>query len=272
MSLHLKINCGGGAVGDWQADAFSTNGSTFNLAVYPNTDLSKISNPAPLKVYDDLRYHATALNYLITGLDNTKSYRAILHWAETNASRRLVATVNGVTVTPGIGSVNILELAGNNVAYTRTTVIEGETSCEIVITTDTVNAFLSGIEVIEIVPPSYNVPFNVLGLLPEKFEEMLPDFEKVTNKHVYEDEGTDFNTTSDTAPRRWLYEFTGLTEAEAAVFDEHFKICRLHRDFGFTDRRGYVYDSGIFYLEYQRSHERNRRMVQSRSITLIKYP
>lgn len=274
MSLHLRINCGSSsAVGDWQADAYSTSGSAFNMAVYPNTDLSKISNPAPLKVYDDVRYDGDEVVYSITGLDDTKTYRAILHWAETNADRRFYVSINGVNLTPGIGgAINVLSLAGNNVAYTKTTTFAGSGTCDIVITSFLVNAFISGIEVIEIVPPAIDTPFNILGLIPEKYMEDSPDFQAVTNKHVYEDEGVSFNTTNDVAPRRWIYEFTGLSEAEAAVFDDHFKQCRFDKDFGFTDRRGYIYDFGIYYENYQRGHERNKRWIQTRSITLVKYP
>lgn len=276
--LHKKINCG--LLTDlqgWQADTGFGGGAVFTFGIYPDIDVSKISNPAPLKIYDTARYLASYLQYTITGLDSAKSYRVILHWCETNASRMFRAFVNTVEISSGgTGGMSVYAAAGANTAYTLSRVISATTSANIEIYETAVNAFICAIEVIEIETPSLDIPFNVLGLLPEKYFENVPDFDKVTEDAKFQDGGKIFNINNSTAPREWTFEFSGLSEKQAAVFDEHYRFADgelgAKKDFGFTDRKNYIYDARIYYKDYDKSHEKHRRWIQNRRITLIKYP
>lgn len=276
--LHKKINCG--LLTDlygWSADSGYTGGAVFNFNVYPDIDVSKISNPAPLKIYDTARYLASYLEYVITGLNSAKSYRVILHWCEPNASRMIRAFINSVEVTDGgSGGISVAARAGLNTAFTLSRVISASSSAHIEIYETAINAFINAIEIIEIETPSLDIPFNVLNLLPEKYDEKTPDFEEVTEDAKFQDGGKAFNIYNSIAPREWIYEFSGLTEKEAAVFDEHFRLAEgslgIKKDFGFTDRKNYVYDAKIFYKNYEKSHEKHKRKIQNRRITLIKYP
>jgi hypothetical protein len=235
--------------------------------------MSRISNPAPLKVYDTVRYDAGGFSYTFSGLDDTKKYRVRLHFCDTQPTRLFYVELNANPFTPnGTDGFNIRQESDYNTVFCVVGEVQNQTDIELVFVPLNINAIINAIEIIEIRTPQIDVPFNLLGLIPEYFYDDLPEYEKVTNKHIYEDEGVSFNTTNDRAARRWVYDFPGLAEGQAAAMDEHFEMCRFHRDFGFTDRRGYVYDAGIYYEKYEKSHEKNRRWVQRRKITLIEYP
>lgn len=142
--LHLRINCGGFAIGLWQADQYFTNGLTF----YDNTgvvDSSGVTDPAPDEVYRYSRYDDDYVQYLITGLRPAYPYNIRLHFAGSSA-RTIVPTIQLVTkaavVIPGTQAAVVGSYTG----------ILSDSAGQMLVRVDHtagVNTVLMGLEVIE---------------------------------------------------------------------------------------------------------------------------
>lgn len=88
-----KINCGGGAVGDWIADAFYTGGGTQSYGTAADT--SGLTNPADADVYKSSRVQSTGnFNYSITGLSPSSTYLVRLHF-RLNAAGTFAQVIQG---------------------------------------------------------------------------------------------------------------------------------------------------------------------------------
>jgi len=94
----VLINAGGPAVSPFSADTDFAGGSTINHA---NTiDLSKVTNPAPLTVYQEAR--VGNFTYTIPGFNAGSVHTVRLHFAETyfstTGSRTFNVSINGTAV------------------------------------------------------------------------------------------------------------------------------------------------------------------------------
>lgn len=96
-------------------------------------------------------------------------------------------------------------------------------------------------------------------------------WEDVTVSNEYEDGGRSFNTVTDTPPRFWTIEYTGLTAAEVEVFDAFSDAVRRSRTFSFVDKEGTTW-TNVRIQSYSRSHEGHKSWVKSVKFRLVKYP
>jgi len=151
----VQINAGGPAVSPFAADADFTGGATINHA---NTiDLSGVTNPAPMAVYQTARVTSTvgagtSFTYTIPGFPAGSSQRVRLHFAETfhttAGSRVFNVSINGTQV---LANFDIFAAAGAaNKAVIKEFDVAADASGQYVIkfTTVTDKALVSGIEVI----------------------------------------------------------------------------------------------------------------------------
>jgi len=151
----VQINAGGPAVAPFVADADFAGGATINHA---NTiDLSGVTNPAPMAVYQSARVTAavgagTSFTYTIPGFVPGSSQLVRLHFAETfhttPGSRVFNISINGTQV---LGNFDIFATAGNaaNKAVIKEFTANADANGNYVIlfTTVTDKALVSGIEV-----------------------------------------------------------------------------------------------------------------------------
>ncbi|HZR27439.1 MAG TPA: malectin domain-containing carbohydrate-binding protein, partial [Terriglobales bacterium] len=143
----LCINAGGPAVSPFVADTDFTGGGTINHA---NTiDLSGVSNPAPMPVYQTGR--VGNFTYTIPGFTAGSSHTVRLHFAETffstTGSRAFNVSING---TQALTNFDIFAAAGaKNKAVIEQFIENANSSGQYVITvTSVVNqSLVSGVEI-----------------------------------------------------------------------------------------------------------------------------
>jgi hypothetical protein len=116
-SAAVKIACGGPAVFPFTADTDYVGGSTRTRAY--TIDLSAVSNPAPMAVYQSQRYGD--FTYTLPGFGASSSSLIRLHFADTHwttpGSRVFNVTINGMPVltnfdivrTVGAGNMALIE-------------------------------------------------------------------------------------------------------------------------------------------------------------------
>lgn len=176
------------------------------------------------------------------------------HLAETELSSNLTLSEDGVlSGIPAFGAHSLLVQVSDNSGQTvnRTLLLFAALST----------------------PALLKTPFNPYHLIPEYYNPVAPDWEKVTGDHTYQDGGKSFNSTNSVAPIEFEFVFTGLTKAEAAVFDQHYDSARGELfDFPFLTRDNEFFAHGTRYKTFRRRHDKNRRWIQERQITLIRYP
>ncbi len=151
----VEINAGGPAVSPFSADVDFNGGRTINHA---NTiNLTKVTNPAPMAVYQTARIATTttngvtSFNYTIPGFMAGSSHLVRLHFAETfwtmSRQRMFNVTINGTQVLTGF---DIFATAGGmNIANIQQFTENADSSGQYVITFTSVtdNALISGIEI-----------------------------------------------------------------------------------------------------------------------------
>lgn len=149
-----NINCGGPAAGSFAADIDFNGGGTINHA---NTiDLSGVTNPAPMAVYQSARVTSTFgaggnFSYTLTGFTAGSNHTVRLHFAETfwtAAGKRVFnVSINGTQV---LTNFDIFAAAGaGNKAVIKqfSAAANGSGQFNIVFTTVTDKALISGIEI-----------------------------------------------------------------------------------------------------------------------------
>ena len=147
MTSVVQINSGGPAVSPFAADEDFSGGSTLNHA---NTiDLSGVTNPAPMAVYQTAR--VGNFTYTIPGFIAGSSHTVRLHFAETffssAGSRTFNVSINGTQV---LSNFDIFATAGakNKAVIEQFTVSANSSGQYVVQFTSVVNqSLLSGIEV-----------------------------------------------------------------------------------------------------------------------------
>lgn len=97
------------------------------------------------------------------------------------------------------------------------------------------------------------------------------DWEAVTLEHTYTDGGKSFNEVNTIAPQRWKLTMTGISAAQADVYDAFKDQARLANTFNFTDKTGKVH-TGVQIEDYNRDHRGHLSNHATCTFTLIKYP
>ncbi len=144
----LAINSGGGAAGQFTADA-NVAGGTIGAISTANIDTSGCVAPAPRAVYQTERFGN--FTYTFTGLLAGANYKVRLHSAETYwtaiGQRRFNVTINGTQV---LTNFDIIAAAGapNKAVINEFNAIASSGQIVIQYTTVTDNARASGIEVL----------------------------------------------------------------------------------------------------------------------------
>lgn len=117
-----------------------------------------------------------------------------------------------------------------------------------------------------------NFTYEFNSILPSFYEAGILEFDKITASHEYQDSGKSFNENADTAPRMWTFEFDGLTQAEANLFDAWYYDNREANSFSFTDKLGTVHTT-CYILEgsYQESQRGHLSQIQKRAFKIVQY-
>jgi hypothetical protein len=122
----FALNVGGLAIAgtNWIADSASYWNQAGTTGTYTFTpDVSKVTNPAPIEVYQTIRYVGPASNLTVTlsGYDVTKQYRVRAHFCEVGDStqiqvgdRVMTVYINGGTWTSGL---DLTAVVGRQTAY-----------------------------------------------------------------------------------------------------------------------------------------------------------
>lgn len=105
-------------------------------------------------------------------------------------------------------------------------------------------------------------------ILNNRFDDLEPDYEQITDKWTYEDGRPDFNEIAATAPFGWDYEYVipevpgNIAQAYAyrEIFEAFNRQARLINPFYFTDKWGQTW-SDVRIEEYRSSHEAHRSWV-----------
>jgi hypothetical protein len=151
----LAINAGSSlASGSFQGDAYFSGGST--AVTDAPINLSNVTNPAPLPVYQSNRY-ANSFSYVIGGLMPGVNYVVRLHFAEVYwndpGARRFNVFLNG---NAALTDFDIFAAAGGKyIAVVREFTANANNAGNLVIdfTTITDNAQVNGIEILRNLPP-----------------------------------------------------------------------------------------------------------------------
>jgi hypothetical protein len=143
----VQINAGGPVVGSFLADTDFAGGGTIDHA--NSIDLSHVSNPAPMAVYQTARTGNST--YTISGFNPGSTHTVRLHFAETyfgtTGSRTFNVSINGTRV---LTNFDIVAAAGGkNIAVVEESTQPASPTGDYVITfTSVINqALVSGIEI-----------------------------------------------------------------------------------------------------------------------------
>lgn len=144
-----RINTGGFAVGSFSADTDFSGGGA--LTSGNNIDLSAVTNPAPLAVYQSAR--SGSFTYTLPGLGVGSTYTVRLHFADfndaTGGMRIFNVAINGTTVLPNFDIVAVA--GGPNKAVIEQFNANADSSGQITIQFLPVSGdapFVNGIEVL----------------------------------------------------------------------------------------------------------------------------
>lgn len=144
----LAVNCGGGAAGQFGADAYAAGG-TQATPVTATIDTSDVVSPAPQAVYQSERYGN--FTYTLTNLTPGQNYKLRLHFAETYWSgvgqRLFNVLINGAQV---LTNFDIIAVTGakNKATVREFTVPANSGQIVVQYATVTDNAKSSGIEIL----------------------------------------------------------------------------------------------------------------------------
>jgi hypothetical protein len=147
----VRINCGdNGAQSPFLADQFFSGGAGKTRA--NAIDLTGVSNPAPLAVYQSQHY-ASPFSYTIPGFTAGSSHLIRLHFAETNpvnnaaGKRKFSVTINGGLQ---ISNLDLFATVGMNKAYIKEFTLNANSSGQYVLsfTASVDSATISGIEIL----------------------------------------------------------------------------------------------------------------------------
>lgn len=106
------------------------------------------------------------------------------------------------------------------------------------------------------------------------------DYKEITIFSTFEDGGRDTNESATTAPQRWTFTYTGLTQTQAKVVLDHYNTNRLSTKFTLQEPRndpwtgttGTTYTNLVQYETPVEQPEHNKVWGQSLTVKLVKYP
>lgn len=103
------------------------------------------------------------------------------------------------------------------------------------------------------------------------FEQQTADWH--TRRQEFADGGAAYRTNLSTAILRWVIEYEGLSEIDAAVLDDHYNTARGDAGFTFslTDPRTATVHTGVRYQAME-TGTHQKKWAQTRRVILIKYP
>ncbi len=124
-------------------------------------------------------------------------------------------------------------------------------------------------------PSTYPTSPRISLFLPQ-----AKDYDAITYKYEYEDDGASFLERAPAPVRRWVLKYTGLTETEAKVLDDFLDTVKLSIGFNWTEPRDYpmtgasgnAYTSQEIFIEKFERPDHQQLWNQSRNVTLIKRP
>jgi hypothetical protein len=116
-------------------------------------------------------------------------------------------------------------------------------------------------------PTEFPVP-AVSGIQYTYFDELEPDWGQFGQQ--FPDLTPEFNTIQTSRIRRFIFEWQGLDEAQAAVLDAHWESTRGGLPFTLTRPRTGEVITGVRYERYERTPHR-RVWSQTRTAILVKY-
>lgn len=124
--------------------------------------------------------------------------------------------------------------------------------------------------------PPFGSPGNFptsaqIGWAPSHYRKREPDVSAVVVRNEFDDGGASFFTLNTAAPESWELIWEGLTNAEADIIEAHYRNAWTVYTFSWVDKAGAT-QTGLRYLEYERTHEANRSWIQRVRVVLIKYP
>lgn len=150
----LQIDCGSGtAVSSWVADTPYVVGAYNTLSTGSTVDLSQVTNPAPMAVYQTGRNGVAAnlnFEYLVTGLTALNGYHIRLHFASIASTKPGGSTnviCQGETVVYALDTY--LAAGGTNIAFVEEFDVIADTSGNIDFLFISINghAYVNGIEI-----------------------------------------------------------------------------------------------------------------------------
>lgn len=109
-------------------------------------------------------------------------------------------------------------------------------------------------------------------VVPSRFDDLEPDWDKITDKWEYEDGNSDRNEVASTAPRGWeygaiCYGDAGQAYAYREIFDQFNNQARRANPFYFRDKWGQVWQD-VFIKNYKSSHDAHKSWVHNISFEL----
>lgn len=109
-AIRIRVNCGGGAVGEWESDAaYASGGASFDFGSV-DFDLSGVTDPAPQGVYRAVRHNADHTYTFPTDKVPDGTYLVRLHFADTYENlRNMTYIIEGGQV---LSNFSITETAG----------------------------------------------------------------------------------------------------------------------------------------------------------------
>jgi hypothetical protein len=156
LTAVYQIDAGGSVAGTWRADAFFNGGQA--ASVTNSIDLSGVSNPAPLAVYQTWRQgakKATSFTYTFSGLTAGSAYTVRLHFSENQqrraGARKFNVSINGTTV---LSNFDVFAAAGaefkaNVQTFTTTATGAGQIAIGFSAVTSNQPAIVNGIEILK---------------------------------------------------------------------------------------------------------------------------
>lgn len=105
---------------------------------------------------------------------------------------------------------------------------------------------------------------------PSRFYDVPQNYKEITDTWTYEDATKDFNEVADDAPKRWEYNYSGVTKQQKIIFDEFWRQARLINPFYFKDREGLIW-SNVRVEEYNRNHPGHMRWKHEAQFNLVGY-
>lgn len=114
------------------------------------------------------------------------------------------------------------------------------------------------------------------GRIYSNYFKRAKDYKEITDFSHFDDEGMDTNEHASDAPQLYELTYSGLTETQAKVFDDHFNLNRFSATFSFQEPRNEPWTTTgstvtVRYQSYERP-KHTRVWGQSRNIVLIKTP